>query len=345
MKGFVFVMMLFVLFSCDPDIVTPEESDVDIEFIQPPSFPVATYTFGNNPVTPGGFALGRMLFYDPVLSSDSTVSCSTCHKQITAFADPTHRINHGVGNRFGKRNSPSIINMAFRSAFFFDGGANHLDFVPINAITAEAEMDNTLEEVITRLQRQERYRRLFAAAFDRPDIDSQQLLKALAQFTVMMISNNSKYDRVNRGELQLTGPETEGLILFNQKCSACHATDIFTDDQFRNNGLDESFSGDTGRKIVTGLDDDAGKFKVPSLRNIAITPPYMHDGRFNHLEEVLDHYAHGVKDSPTLDPLLKQNQAPGISLSEAEKTKIIVFLNTLTDHKIIADKKFSDPFR
>lgn len=336
------VTMLSIVASCESEISMPEEEPV--VFIQPAGFPNATYTFENNPVTTAGFALGRMLFYDPILSVDSTVSCSTCHRQVTGFADPTHRINHGVGNRFGKRNSPSITNMAFRESFFFDGGVTHLDFVPINAITSNVEMDNTLEEVLRRLQRQERYRKSFRDAFGDGEINSQRLLKALAQFTVMLTSANSKYDQMKRGENSFNAIEAEGHLLFQEKCAACHATEIFTDDQFRNNGLDDAFK-DEGRKIITFLDEDAGRFKVPSLRNVAVTPPYMHDGRFNDLEQVLDHYAHRVKVSSTLDPLLFQNESAGIPMTDDEKYKIIVFLHTLTDQQLLKDKRFSNPFQ
>jgi cytochrome c peroxidase len=336
-----FLVMLPVIVSCESEIREPEEET--IVFVQPVGFPEATYTFENNPVTTGGFTLGRMLFYDPVLSSDSTVSCSTCHRQVTGFADPTHRINHGVGNRFGKRNSPSITNMAFRGSFFFDGGASHLDFVPINAITNAAEMDNTLEEVVHRLQQQERYRKAFQIAFGEGEINSQRLLKALAQFNVMLTSAHARYDQMKRGESNFNAIENEGYLLFQQKCVTCHATEIFTDGSYRNNGLDEAFE-DQGRKIVTGLNEDAGKFKVPSLRNIAVTPPYMHDGRFNDLEQVLNHYAQGVKVSETLDPFLIQDESAGISLTDDEQYKIIAFLNTLTDQQLLTDKRFSNPF-
>jgi len=321
--------------------VTP---DNDYVFGQPYTFPQATYTFENNPVTGDGFELGRMLFYDPILSVDSTVSCSTCHKQQTAFADPTHRVNHGINNRFGKRNSPALANMAFNNFFFFDGGVNHLDFVPINAITSEIEMGSTLEGVVLKLNRNASYQQKFKLAFGKDIVDSQQLLYALAQFTAMLISANAKYDHVMRGETSFSVEELNGYNLFVNKCAPCHATDLFTDNYFHNNGLDADFTKDVGRELITEAETDRGKFKVPSLRNTDLTPPYMHDGRFRTLEEVLTNYADNVKDSPSLDPLLKQNGKLGIELTDKEKQDIIQFIKTLTDEDFVNDKRFSDPF-
>lgn len=334
-------LLCFALTSC-----TSGESGPGLTYVfkQPEHFPPATYTFENNPVTQEGFELGRMLFYDPVLSVDSTVSCSSCHKQATAFADPTHKINHGIHNRFGKRNSPGLANMAFMDTYFYDGGVNHLDFVPINAITSEVEMGNTLVDLVERLNINTLYRRKFAEAFNQEEINSQQLLHALAQFTTMLVSSDSKYDKVMLGKDNFTAMEQQGYTLFQQKCSACHVDVLFTDKSFRNNGLDNDFTKDTGRETITESQDDRGKFKVPSLRNIELTPPYMHDGRFRTLEEVLDHYQSGVKDSPTLDPALRQDAFLGIEISQDEKESIITFLKTLTDTQFTKDKRFTDPF-
>ncbi|HEY3404264.1 MAG TPA: cytochrome c peroxidase [Ohtaekwangia sp.] len=332
--------LLFLLISC-----TVSEGPVwQYTFEQPSHFSPATYTFENNPVTREGFELGRMLFYDPVLSADSTVSCSTCHKQVTGFADPTHKINHGINNRLGKRNSPGLANMAFKTSFFYDGGVSHLDFVPINAITSEVEMGSTLDEVVQRLNNNSVYRSKFRKAFGKDAVDSQQMLHALAQFTVMLVSANSKYDKVIRGEDKFSSLEEEGYTLFQSKCSACHTSPMFTDGSFRNNGLDDTFIKDPGREVVTGLDSDRGKFSVPSLRNVELTLPYMHDGRLRTLEDVLNHYTSSVKGSPTLDPLLENETSRGIAMTHDEKQKIIAFLKTLTDTQFINEKRFADPF-
>lgn len=342
---------LTLLIACKPEneVIPDDNEEPPLEdsalFQQPINFPKATYTFNNNPITEEAVQLGRMLFYDPILSTDSTVSCSTCHRQQTGFADPTHRINHGVNNLFGKRNSPAIANMAFSDFFFLDGGVGHLDFVPINAITSPVEMGSTLQEVVTKLNRHFDYKQRFFEAFKKDSIDSQQLLYALSQFTVMLVSANSKYDQVQRGEAIFSEAELRGHNLFVNKCAPCHATDLFTDNYFHNNGLDDFFARDRGRAIITELEEDLGKFKVPSLRNIEVTPPYMHDGRLANLEQVLTHYVSRVQDSPSLDPILKQNGTLGIDLSDQGKADIILFLKTLTDQEFLKDPRFSDPFR
>jgi cytochrome c peroxidase len=331
------------LVSCFGDEVT---SNSTYQFKQPDNFPRAVYTFNNNPITEDRFELGRALFYDPVLSIDSSVSCANCHQQARAFIDPVHRLSRGVNDAEGFRNAPAIQNMAFQESFFWDGGVKHLDFVPINAITNPAEMHESLAHVVEKLKRSKSYSNRFKKAFTENEITSQQMLYALSQFMNLMVSANSRYDKWvrNEGEL-LTAEELEGLSLFQSKCSSCHATDLFTDDSFRNNGLDTDFSADTGRQRITEAGTDAGKFKVPSLRNAELTYPYMHDGRFRTLNDVLNHYTSGVKSSATLDPALNQNGQLGIVLTEEEKTKVIKFLKTLTDESFIKNKLFTNPFR
>lgn len=313
-------------------------------FHAPPAFPPVVYTLDNNPVTREGFELGRALFYDPVLSGDSSIACANCHQQVRAFSDPVHRFSKGVGDSTGFRNAPPIQNLAFQTDFFWDGGVKHLDFVPINAITSELEMHETLARVVTKLQRSDHYPARFQQAFGSAEVTSQGLLHALSQFMVMMVSADATYDRYRQGMATLGADELAGLQLVQQKCSGCHATDLFTDHTFRNNGLDDTFGADAGRERITELAEDRGKFKVPSLRNVAITAPYMHDGRFTTLAQVLDHYAGQVKPSATLDPLLVNEQGNGIALAEGEKQQIIAFLKTLTDQAFIKDERFSNPF-
>ena len=313
-------------------------------FEVPANFPPPAYTFDNNPVTKRGFELGKALFYDPILSRDSTVACASCHVQAVAFADPQHALSLGVEERKGTRNAPQIANLAFQKDFFWDGGVTHLDFVPINAITNPLEMDETLANVMQKLNDHAQYPALFKAAFGSDSIHSARMLHALSQFMVMMVSANSKYDQHIRNEGEaLSGDELPGLQIFEKKCSSCHAGALFTDGSYRNNGLDYDFSKDTGRAIITEVDADQGKFKVPSLRNVALTRPYMHDGRFRTLEEVLDHYTDGVVASSTLDPLLKNGNRLGIALTEEEKQKIILFLATLTDREFTGNPLFRAP--
>ncbi len=311
-------------------------------FEKPENFPESTYTFENNPVTKEGFELGKKLFFDPILSRDNSVSCNNCHQQSRAFADsPLHPTSIGVDNRMGIRNAPALANMAFLREFFWDGGVTHLDFVPINAIESEVEMDDELVNVIAKLNAHTEYPELFNLAFGVEEITSPFMLYALSQFTTMMISANSPYDKYIRGEgVEFSDIEVEGLTLFEEKCATCHSGDLFTDFSYRNNGLNSSFI-DLGRGSITESQNDNGKFRVPSLRNAELTAPYMHNARFKTLEEVLDHYDQGMVNSPTLDPSFKNDEEViGIPLTTEEKTKIIAFIKTLTDREFISNPMF-----
>lgn len=339
---FTTVLTLILLVSGCTDDVEPVKNSYAFEM--PANFPAPVYTFGNNPVSRAGAELGQMLFYDPVLSLDSSIACANCHQQAVAFSDPVHRFSRGVDDAVGFRNAPAIQNMAFQNNFFWDGGVKHLDFVPINAVTSKIEMAETLEHVVQKLKRSKFYPEKFKDAFQEDQITSQQMLYALSQFMNLMVSANSKYDQYVRKETDLTKEESEGLEIFEAHCRTCHATDLFTDDSFRNNGLDAGFEKDAGRERITEFSGDRGKFKVPSLRNVDLTSPYMHDGRFNTLQQVLDHYSNTVKDSETLDPLLKQGESLGIVLSAEEKVKLIAFLKTLSDETFTHDKRFANPF-
>ncbi len=313
-------------------------------FVAPDYFPTPVYTFADNPLVSEGFELGRKLFYDPVLSRDSTVSCSSCHQQFVAFAHSGHALSHGIDNQLTSRNSIGMFNLAWQKEFFWDGGVVNLENVPIIAIQNPLEMDEELSVILSKLNRNAQYRQAFKTVFHKDTIDSRQLLKALTQFMGVMVSADSKYDMYKRGEQALTTDELKGLQLMRQKCTPCHDGELFTDLSFRNNGLNAAFSKDSGRAHITGLAADAGKFKVPSLRNIALTEPYMHDGKLKSLEDVLEHYRSGVKKSATLDPVLETQVVPGIPITEEEKQNIILFLQTLTDQSFISDPKFSDPF-
>ncbi len=279
------------------------------------------------------FELGRQLFYDRRLAHDGTVSCASCHRQATAFASP-ERISPGVGGRRGRRNAPALQNLRWKHTFFADGGPKNLETLPLAPLTNPLEMGATLPSVLAKLNADPVYVRQFARAYGPGPITSYQLLRALAQFTAALISASSRYDRYVRHEAggTLTAQELRGRALLQRKCSSCHATDLFTDDSFRNNGLSRSFPLDSGRVAITFLPADRGRFKVPSLRNCALTAPYMHDGRFATLAQVLAHYDHGLVDSPTLDPVLRQpNGRLGIPLTAKEQRELLAFLRTLTD--------------
>ncbi len=325
---------------------TPESPPVPDTYTLkiPANFPKPVFIFDTNPITKEGFELGRNLFYDPRLSSDGTIACGTCHRQLFAFADHGHGVSHGVGDKLGDRNTPALQNMAFQPEFFWDGGVNHIEFTPLNAIQNPKEMNETLKNVLDKLNATPTYKKQFKAVFGTDSITSQRMLQALAQFMGMLVSSQSRYDSYVRGEsgVQFTDEEKAGMTLFKQKCATCHATDLFTDHSFRNNGLNTEFQ-DKGRETITLLESDRGKFRVPSLRNVERTAPYMHDGRFYSLESVLNHYSSGIKDSPTLDPVLKKNQILGTPLSETEKKQLIAFLKTLTDPTFLVDSRFADP--
>lgn len=311
----------------------------------PSNFPPLAYDLKNNPPTEKGFELGKKLFYDGRLASDGIVSCGFCHIQADAFTHHGHTVSHGVNNEVGTRNTPPIQNLAYQTAFMYDGATTHLDLQPIIPFTSPIEMNGNFSDVIIMMKADATYQKLFKIAFTDGQINAENMLKALGQFMVMVTSSNSRFDKFRRNEAGgiLSQQEQAGYTLFNQKCASCHATDLFTDNSFRNNGLQVNPAiNDIGRYRVTQLDQDVYKFKVPSLRNIEKTAPYMHDGRLFTLEAVMEHYNSGVVNSNTLDPLLKANGKPGIPITEVEKTQIIAFLKTLTDTQYLTDKRFSE---
>ena len=307
-------------------------------FQKPSHFPQPVYHFSTNPVTKEGFELGRKLFYDRILSANNSISCGSCHIPTAAFSHPGHSVSHGIFDRLGTRNSPAIMNLAWNNSFMWDGGIFDLDLQPIAPITNHVEMDDSVSNVLNRLQNSSQYPALFQKAFGSSQVTSNNFLKALSQFMVMCVSDHSKYDSVQRNQAQFTSIEEAGYLLVKQKCSSCHAEPLFTDLSFRNNGLSISAVNDLGRYNVTLQQTDKYKFKVPSLRNLGYTSPYMHDGRFFTLEAVLDHYSSQVQNTVNLDPLLQQGTQLGISLSTTEKQNIIAFLQTLNDKVFIKDK-------
>lgn len=339
---FPFILLLLALswFSaCKKD--QPTVADYTVQL--PSNFPAPVYDLSNNPVTKEGFELGKRLFYDPILSRDSTISCADCHISFSAFSHPDHATSHGIDGLFGKRNAPGIQNLIWQKSFFWDGGVPDMDLIAINPIQNPVEMDESPARAIQKLNRNQTYQAMFKAAFPgRDSIDGPQMLLAFSQFMAMLVSADSRYDKYVRKEPggELNDAELAGLQTFQAKCASCHATDLFTDHTYRNNGINSDFTHDQGRYEVSSLPDDIGKFKVPSLRNVAVTGPYMHNGKFKTLESIVEHYASGVKNSATLDPLLNQNGQLGITLSDAEKTNLVAFLKTLTDDTFIRDIRF-----
>ena len=312
------------------------------DFFVPKGWPKPVYDFKKNQLTSEGFELGRALFYDPILSRDSTISCASCHLHYTGFAHTDHALSHGIEGRAGTRNAPSLVNLAWTKSFHWDGGVVGLDVQPINPITNALEMDNSLLNVLKSLKKSKKYSLLFYKAFGDSIPSTKLLMKALAQFTVSLVSSNSKYDKVMRHEKDIffTVQEENGSQLFKRNCESCHREPLLTNDNFADNGLpmDKDYK-DYGRVNITQNPKDSFNFKVPTLRNIEFTYPYMHDGRFMKLREVINFYTDGKIKRKTL---AKELQKP-IILNENEKKDLIAFLKTLTDKEFLFNPKFSFP--
>jgi cytochrome c peroxidase len=345
MKKVVFVCLCFAVMAsawiagCKKDTIDPRTWQ-PVTFTVPQGWPAPAYNFENNTLNYNGFVLGRKLFYDVRLSRDSTVSCGTCHQQFASFAQLGHDLSHGVDNKLGTRNSPMLANMAWNTSFFWDGGVNHLEAQPINPIQNPVEMDLKMADAVARVRAAAEYKEYFANAFGDETVTSQRIFRAMAQFMGAMVSSNSRYDKYVRQENggTLTANELNGLAVFRQHCATCHKEPLFSDFSFRNNGLVPHAVNDSGRAHITRDPADLYKFKTPSLRNIAVTSPYMHDGRLKTLEAVLDHYTGGVTAMPTTDPL-----ATNIKLTDTEKKDIISFLKTLTDSTFMNNSLFAEP--
>jgi len=328
LTAFIFTMS-FAEFGADP-----------VELNYPKNWKKPNYDFEKNPLTKQGVALGRKLFYDPILSKDSTTSCSSCHLSFTAFTHVDHALSHGIGDSIGNRNSPALMNLAWGKSFMWDGSVHHLDVQALAPISDPRELGEDLNHVIEKLQITGSYPRLFDLAFGESQITGEHLLKALAQFQLTLISANSKYDKVSRGVEMFTEQEAKGYEIFKKNCSSCHREPLFTNGEFANNGLSiDSFLMDFGRMNITQNAADSLKFKVPTLRNIEFSFPYMHDGRFKKLREVINHYSTGIRKSETLAPVLQN----GIELTSNEKVDLIAFLLTLTDKEFLFNRDFAFP--
>lgn len=296
----------------------------------------------DNPLTEEGVALGERLFHDTRLSINNTQSCSSCHSRAHALTD-SRPVSLGAQGQAGKRNAMPLFNLAWAREFFWDGRAKTLREQVLMPIQDAHEMNETLENVVAKLAGDSAH---FHRAFGSAEITPERIAKALEQFLLSQISQNSRFDRAARKVAELTQEEKRGLQLFvtehdparglfGADCFHCHGGTLFTDHQFRNNGLDLTPT-DLGRMLVTGDAADRGKFKTPSLRNIAVTAPYMHDGRFTTLEEVVEHYSGPMPRSTTLDPNLAKHPDTGIQLSAADKRALVAFLKTLTDDAFLA---------
>jgi cytochrome c peroxidase len=283
--------------------------------------------------------LGRALFYDPILSRDSTISCASCHSSYVAFTHVDHKVSHGIDDRIGRRNAPALMNLAWSKTYMWDGAINHLDMQPLAPITNALEMDEQLPHVLEKLQASRMYRRLFDEVFGDSLVTTERMLKSLSAFLITLESNRSKYDAVQRGEALFSEQEQRGYQLFKQHCNACHTEPLFTNGGFRSNGI--ALRGDDfGRGEITGIASDSGLFKVPTLRNVYYSRPYMHDGRMARLSDVMLHYS-----LASFEAVASAEMKMMKPLNEEQRIDLTSFLLTLSDSSFVFEKKHQYPFK
>ncbi len=298
----------------------------------PVNWPQPKYAFERNPLDSSKIKLGRLLFYSGLLSRTNKISCASCHSPYASFAHTDHALSHGIDDKIGNRNAPALVNLAWSNSFMWDGAINHLDMQALFPITHPLEMDENIQRVIQKLQIHKPFPKLFYTAYNDSTITGERVLKCISQFMLSLVSAESKYDSVMRHSAEFTAQEKNGYRLFKLHCSSCHTEPLFTNYSFQNNGLPlDTMLKDLGRMKVTHDGNDSLKFKVPTLRNIEYTYPYMHDGRFKNLPQVLLHYVTGITKSSTLAAKLKN----GIPLSPNERVDITAFLLCLSDKKFI----------
>ncbi|SJZ36050.1 cytochrome c peroxidase [Sediminibacterium ginsengisoli] len=340
MRATIWIMILLVLACAGWVNVDNYFRPTPVAFNIPKGWPQPVYDFKSNPLTREGIALGRELFYDGRLSKDGNFSCGSCHQQFGAFNSYDHNLSHGFNNSLTTRNAPGLFNLAWQKEFMWDGGINHLDLQPLAPMTAANEMAETIENIIRKLKADKNYRQKFRSAFGDETINTQRITRALSQFVLTLVSSNSKYDRVMRGEDTFILPEKLGYEIFKKKCTSCHTEPFFTDFSYRNTGLtSDPYLKDDGRMKITGKSADSLKFRVPSLRNVGRTFPYGHDGRFFSLLQVFEHYRKTMTVMPNTDSLLR-NRLP---LSNFEIGQLTAFLYTLTDSVFLKDPRFGPP--
>jgi len=355
--GLLILVIAVVIVACKKDneeeVTLYDATPYNLEY---GSLPTPTIP-ADNPLTIQGVKLGRMLFYDKQLSGDGSLACAGCHIQANGFSDTT-QFSLGILGFPGKRQAMASFNMLWNNnEFFWDGRAHLLRDQAILPIQDSLEMNETLENVVSKLSSSQTYVDQFERVFGSTHINQLKISLALEQFMNSIVSWNSKYDKIERGELNYTASEQRGKDLFfdeyNQffpttsgaDCAHCHSGRNFENDLYMNNGLDADANfTDDGRMKVTMDPLDKAKFKVPTLRNIELTTPYMHDGRFNTLEEVVDHYNGELVNSTTIDPALENTRATGLFLTAQDKTDLVAFLKTLTDTDMTNDTRYASPF-
>lgn len=360
---FVLLVGLFGVLSCskDDDLPITGEAEIPFAFRQPVFFPKAVESaidpktgLPSNPLTKTGVELGRRLFYDPILSANKQVSCASCHHQSKGFSDGVAITTAGVSGKPLERHSPTLINLAWTDkGLFWDGGSTNLESQAFGPLTHADEMGMYLPVLVERLRADATYVELFHKAFGELPSEHRTAM-ALSQFQRMLISADAPYDLYRRGEQldALSADQLRGLNLVRQKCGSCHAGELFTDNDFHNNGIDDDFSDGShegiywGRYRITYNPLDLGAFKTPTLRNVMVSAPYMHDGRFKTIDEVLNHYRFDIKDTPvTASVLYQNNDRVGIPMTDKEVEDIKSFLNALTDETFLKNREFSSPFK
>lgn len=349
------IFLILIAFSCKKDKVSYTATPYNLD--EPSHFPKMLIP-EDNPLTVEGVELGRKLFYEEKLSGDNSMNCAACHAPSAAFSDP-NQFSTGIDGVQGTRNSMALVNLGYQNFFLWDGRAATLEEQILDPVSNPIELHEDWKTAVAELRNDVQYKNLFYKAFGVEVFDSTHVSKAIAQFLRTMISGESKYDIMYKFEnglplssqeeviwQNISNEEWAGFDLFKSlngaDCIHCHSGPLAQVQKFSNNGLDGAFS-DLGREEVTGNVNDRGKFKVPTLRNIALSGPYMHDGRFQTLDEVIDHYSSGVIQSPTLDPLMEFASQGGVQLDDFEKGLLKDFLNTLTDYNFINNPAFSDP--
>ena len=360
---------LWIQNACKKDCEEPPEGEYNPTYVnltRPEFFPPIEVP-ADNPLTKEGINLGRMLFYDPILSGDSTLACAGCHNQAFGFTDDAKQFSTGIDGLEGDRNAMAIFNLVWGRGFFWDGRASSIEEQASQPVPNPIEMHEEWVNVEQKLLDHADYPQLFFDAFGIDTPSEDLATKALAQFMRTILTYNSRYDKHIRGELlgtgqELTESEERGMIIFFNPnfgdpdgagdCFHCHGNilfqDVSTNGQYRNNGLQAAATiydfPDPGRGEVTQDPDDYGKFKVPTLRNIALTGPYMHDGRFQTLEEVVEFYNSGMEQSPTVDGQMEAAIFGGLFLTEQQKTDLVNFLKTLTDEEFADNPDYANPF-
>jgi len=328
---FIFFITFFFASCKDDDLIS--EPTVQTWMEVPSHFPEPVFYNSLNIPTSKGFNLGKRLFYDPILSKDSSISCGSCHQLEAAFADKGKALSFGVDGTLGLRNSPALFNVQWHQSYMHDGGVNHIELVALAPIENQLEMKETIKNVLTKINKTPRYKTEFQEVFGVTEFTDKYFLFAITQFLSSLISAESPYDQMRKGTYTFSESEQKGYVIFQKNCNSCHTEPIFTNSSFESNGRAEVT--DEGRKLITLEIQDAFKYKVPSLRNLSYTAPYMHDGSFADLRSVIEHYSNGIKvDSTRI--LLPQS----LQFNDAEKQDLQAFLKTLDDANFVKNKLF-----